>query len=168
MEKIMKIYNDLKESNNELIESGNKIFPLGFIIEKDYKIKIVSLSFRNGMEKDFMREAFKAIVLNSETIGYVIILDTYMTTIDTITNEKEVYDTVIRNLYTPKKSILDFVKCKDNKIVEVMDMTGMEEGTDEWNFWGRRDRSKEFEKANADYQKFKKDNPDKYKELQNG
>jgi len=108
-------------------------------------------------------------VLSKDVIGYMIIFDTYMTSLDKKTGEREVFDVIVRNLYTPKKAILEFVKYKDNKIVEVIDMS-KDEAMDEWNFWGKGfdENDEKLVKENKEYQKFKEENPEKFKEINNG
>ena len=167
--KITEIYNEIRRKNNQIIEEGKKVAPFGFIIGKNYKVAVIGFNFENSKEKALMREAFKRMVLSKDVIGYMIIFDTYMTSLDKKTGEREVFDVIVRNLYTPKKAILEFVKYKDNKIVEVIDMS-KDEAMDEWNFWGKGfdENDEKLVKENKEYQKFKEENPEKFKEINNG
>ena len=167
--KIMEIYEELKKKNTQIITEGDKVAPFGFLIGKNYKVAIIGLEFGNADEKARVREKFRKMVLSRDVVGYIIIFDTYMTKLDKKTGEREVFDVVIRNLYTPKEAVLEFVKYKDNKIVEVIDMS-KDEAMDEWNFWGKGfdENDEKLVKENKEYQKFKEENPEKFKEINNG
>lgn len=164
--KLIEIYEELSKVNDSNIEEfGNDITPMCFIIDKNFNMKILTIIMRNYEEKKRMQVLIMKIISSINLLGYIIMADTKMTKINLKTEETEVKDAVIRNLYTPKGVLrMESIIHKDKKIIkkEKIDIKKLKNNVDEWNLWGKHFdlTNEEDKKINDWYQNFKSKNPD--------
>lgn len=161
--KILRIYRDVCKVNDDLIKKGDSIYPMCFLIKKDYNLTPIVFMFKDQDEKVEMRSQLKNFIVKQDICGYILTFDTKMTVIDKKGKKPiEVVDTIIRTLYTPKEKVMEMVTYKDKKIIKKMKLTKKDtkKTQDEWDLWGKGlDGSLEKE---FDYHKFKMENKELY------
>lgn len=158
--KILKIFEDIKKKNDEIIEKSDSILSVCCLIKKDYSLDLIGFRHRNYEEKIMYKEMLKKIIISQKIYGYILIQDVKMTTINKKTNETKIQDAVIRQLYTPKEKIIEAVIYKDKRILKKMDLS---DGETEWNIWGKG--LDIDDKIVKEYNQIKKDNPEDYKDV---
>ena len=162
-DRILKIYKEICDINNDMIKKLDEISPMCFLIKRDYNLIPVLCEFRDHDEKIMLRKKLKQFILKLDVLGYIIIFDTKMTMIDKKGKDPpKVVDAIIRTLYTPKEKKIEMVIYKDHKITKTMRLSKKDtkKTQDEWDLWGKGlDGSLEKE---FDYHKFKMENKELY------
>lgn len=161
-----KIIKMATEISQRMLDEGSSILPI-CIIEKEKEVNIIGFPFRNNEEKEIYRNLLFSMILNEKVVSYTLIMDTKMTIADTILknpySKAKIKDVILINIYTPKDKQmvgLEYVN-KKIKAKPLVDVSGRIEGSaDLWDLWGNQEMN---DKINKDYQRFKKDNPDKYR-----
>lgn len=180
---LRKIFEDLCKANDLIIENKNRsgLMPVCFIIEDNgndkTQIKVIAFPFGSYQEKIRMKELLMKIILSNKTKGYILFLDTKMTTMNKENNVEKIQDCVIRNLCSPKLTIREAIIYDEEKrkIIEKIKVLDTDDKTetkyngiiDEWDLYGKHfdEEDEEMNKKNEKYQKYKEDNPDKYREV---
>lgn len=159
--KLIEIWNTLRKASDEIIQRENHITQMCFTIDKSYKITAMALIWDSADSKEFFKQKLKNILVNQDILGYILFFDVKMTIIKE--NKTEVKDAVVRQFYTPNEKLIESVIYKNKKIIKVMDMNKCDNYESDWNLWGKSiDQDSEINKK---YQQYKKDNPEKYKEV---
>lgn len=164
-QRLLEIYKSIKEINNDLIKKTTEttVFTC-FMINEDYSIIPVVLTFGDTEQKRASKNLLKRILLNRRIKGYVIISEVKMTMINKTDNNKNVVkDAVMRNLYTAKEKRVELIDRKTLKILLKIPLSKMKDFKDDWDLWGQ---SPEFDsEENERYQKFKEENKDLYRDV---
>lgn len=151
-------FKEICKKNDEFILKGEKISSVCMAKHKD-KVFMFPFMFMNSDEKIQFKETLKQILVNLPIKGYIIVMDTKLTMMAK-DKEPEVFDAVVRQLYTPKKIIIDTVLYQDNKIIRRIDMG--KNFTSEWNLWGHKTP---INKITEQYQEFKEKHPELFKDV---
>ena len=158
--KLLNCWKEIIECNDNIIKTQDHIISTLFIVKKDYSMKIIGMIWRNPEEKDSMKEYVKKLILNEDILGYGVICDAFMTNMET----KEVQEVVIRNFYTAKETISNFILHKGKEIIGEWKPESFK-FDDSWNLWGNSEiDEKDKEKNEIAYEKFRQENPELYKE----
>lgn len=161
---LKELYKKVCKQNDKHIKEGEKINAVAFIVDEDKKIQVGGLFFEGSEEKKYIINKLKEVIAKTKTIGYVLILDTKLTEINTKTGKIIPRDAVLRTLYTPKDKISEAVIYKDNRIIERRKVQGRDNLTDKWDYWA----TKEMEMSKEDlekYNKFKEEHKEDYKDV---
>jgi hypothetical protein len=163
--KVMKLYKRLCKANDKIIKrEKNHFLPICVLVKKDNHIEIIGMMFRNSDEKEKMKQMIFKHIANQEIKAYILILDTKMTKLDTKTNERIVQDTSVRTIYTPKGNYTEIVNYKDGKILDTIKIK--EKFKSYWDLWHiNSEYTANEQKEQEDYQKFKKEHKELYKDL---
>ena len=158
-----------KETSQKILNDGQRIIPMCLVNHKDGKVGIIALPMGSPEQKGITRQVLFKFILNQEIEKYALIMDTKMTSADGKAEnpyeKAKVKDVIIINIYSPKeKEMIGFEYGEDKQIKDkpVFKIKGRKDKMmDMWDLWGNQeDISPE---VNDKYQKFKKENPDKFK-----
>jgi len=177
LKKEIEIFERMCRTNDALIENPkiNSLLPMGAIITSEGNLELFGLMFRNYEEKIRIKKSLFDKILSQKIKGYIVLLDAKMTKMDLEGKKCEVVDCMVRGLYTPQKTIKRFCFYKNHKILHEENKKFQEKtekmnmpSTDEWDLFNSShfdDDDPELKKLNEIYQKFKKENPEKFKEV---
>jgi hypothetical protein len=163
---VMKIFKSLSEANDQIIKKEkNSFMPICALISKENIVTIMGMMFRNGAEKEHMRNAILKHISEQSIKAYILILDTKMTKMEP-NKEREVKDVSMRTIYTPKGDYMEAIIYKDGEIIEKRDTKGMNFKS-EWSLWGEHPdyTDPEVAKALNDYKKYKSEHKEIYGSL---
>ena len=169
-QRIRTIFKSICKANDKIINSREKVCSLAFAITKK-RIISLPLIIKGSEEKEILKFLFKKFITSQKDLeAYIIILDTYMTIFDKKAEKGVVMDAIIRAVYTPTEKEMIAVPYKDGKILKdkIQKIIGRDKNQrDEWDIWGKGwdETDKQDANINGQYQKFKEENPEKYKEL---
>ena len=163
----LKLFENVCKINDEIIKTKDSITSVVFIIQKG-NVETIGLIWRNAEEKEEMRiNLLKRIAETKDLIGYILIFDTKMTTMNKEDiNKSLVQDAVMRNLFTSKEIIKEIVIYENHKILSKKIIKSKRDKKEElglkdrWDFWGDSEME---DKIVNDYNKFKLNNKEKYK-----
>ena len=124
--------------------------------------KLITLSFKTAQEKEFLRLNLMQHLAKIDLSGYIIIFDATCTILNQKTGDREVSDAVTRTLYTQKERLQEIVFYKDKKIIKKQKIK-TSAAFDNWDLWNNG--LKYNDKNDAEYQKYKKENPELYKDI---
>lgn len=162
------IINSAVEISQKVLDKGDRILPMCLIYNKDNSCEIIGLSF-DGNSKEQMRFLLKKYLLNKPNMEkYAIVFDTKMTKMDMKGKDTpEVNDVVLVSIYSSKSKIgRGYVYHEDKKLItkpsDVVKFDGRKKNFyDCWDIWG--EETPIGSKINEEYNKFKQENPEKYK-----
>jgi len=160
--KLKKLFESMSKGNDKIIESGQDVQPICFILNEDNSTEAIIMKFKNSQEKTIVRNKLFKHISQRKVIGYFLFQDALMTKIDNKTGEGKISDVVIRTLFTPKRKYVEIIFYKNGKI------TNREKLKDEeaqnfssiWNIW---ETTPDYEKIEEQYNKFKENNPERYR-----
>lgn len=164
-QELKKIFENICEKNKEYISENGTLSPIAFLIKKDNSVEVILMVVRNSQEKELFKRIIKAKALMSEIRGYILVMDSNMTTFKKDDkNNAEVKEAVVTQLFTAKETLSKFLFHKGKKITGEEIPDGFNQKSD-WNIWGESmDMDIKEEKEIIDwYHQYKIDNPDKYK-----
>jgi hypothetical protein len=150
-----------------MIENGNFRPFVSGVLEENGNNKPFFSFFPNG-DKDEVRAGLFQHLAKQRTLKYTLAFDTKMTE---MTN-KVVLDTIMITIYTPKDKYTYAMpyELKKGKVVllnkskMVVKEKGRKGVKDLWDLWSIEDENSEkSKKFDNDYNKFKRENPEKYK-----
>jgi len=160
--KLIEVFDSNKDTTRKYIKKHGSLSPMIITIFDDYTSEVALLGFKNSHEKEIMKNLMKYKLIHSKIKGYIFISDATMTSINRETKETEVKDAVFHSLYTPQAELHWFLIHEGNKIISEEDIPKGTEMKSEWGLWSKGCDDSEI---NEWYKKFKKDNPDKFKEI---
>lgn len=162
---LLENFKRLCKENDKMIKDKNirQIQPICFLIPKEGKPTAIMMVWENSEEKERMKQALKKAILMQPIKAYVLIFDTKITMLNQKTGEREVSDAIMRSIYTPKAKKQQAVLYKDHKITKKMTFPQKIRNPDEWDLWGEGIDADS--KENKAYQRYKKENPEKYGDL---
>jgi hypothetical protein len=167
-EKVMKMFEGIIKINKNMILEKKHFSPMCAIIEEGYKMSVVVMPLSDYKSKEMTREFLKKFVLSKKTIAYMIGMDARMTMMDMNDRSKAVVkDALVNSIFSPRDNLVKVMIYdeKDGKRFiesEMDDDSGQQNSV--WNVWNMHDED-EIKDIEEDYAKFKKDNPDKFKEV---
>jgi hypothetical protein len=135
MEKrLLRIWNNIRKSNDEIIKTQKSIANICVIIKKDYSIEILALIWDSSDSKEKMKEFLRKKLINEYMKGYILIFDATMTRMNP-DKEPQVCDAVVRQFYTSKETFVEAIIYKNKKIIERINMNPSKNKkySSEWN-----------------------------------
>ena len=160
----MKTFREISKINDNLIRNGTSIQPMCFMLDKGKVLVTIGMAYGNSRKKEIIREQIKKYVLENGIKAYILIQDSLMTKIDKKTGKHETIDVIMRTIFMPNDQYLEIVQYKNKKIIKKTIMTNDKDFKfrSEWNVWNNTE-IKDYN--NEEYQKIKKENPERYKEV---
>jgi len=160
---LIKKFKKICEVSDGIIKSFEKTTPVCFVFERNKTAPgLITLSFKTAQEKEFLRLNLMQHLAKIDLSGYIIIFDATCTILNQKTGDREVSDAVTRTLYTQKERLQEIVFYKDKKIIKKQKIK-TSAAFDNWDLWNNG--LKYNDKNDAEYQKYKKENPELYKDI---
>ena len=159
---LIKKFKKICEVSDGIIKSFEKTASICFIFSKNKKFDVIPLGFKTAEQKENLRLNLMQQLAKKDLSGYILIFDATCTILDKETGYREVSDAITRTLYTQKDRLQEIVFYKNKKIIKKQKFK-TKNVFDNWDLWNNG--LKYNDKNDAAYQKYKKENPELYKDL---
>jgi hypothetical protein len=164
--KLKKYFDSMSKINDTFILAKEDIMPTCFILNSNGKREVLGMRFRDGKEKEEIRNTLLKQISQRKVIGYFLFQDSLMTEINHKTGHSEVCEVMMRTMFTPKEKYVEIIFYKDGNITErkILSKEDVKGFSCNWNIWETVRVAKEKE-LNEEYKKIKRESPDKYRSV---
>jgi hypothetical protein len=163
---IMEEFERWSKFNRDYLQRKKRFTACVYMIGKDDKRSIMMVIFKNADQKVFMRNMIKLMALTNAK-AYFFASDTKLTRMERDGSEPKVYDALVQLCFTPECSFQKILLHNgEGKPIKLDEFDGELKNYNvecEWDAW--RNPIEINDEIVEKYNKFKKDNPDLFKEI---